>query len=187
MELDPATTMKTVTHLLPQCEYWLVVGWTSGQSLVLSEECNVTTPNGQSEQFPPLPTSFSPFSYPLLPLFPLHPPSYFLLFRPLSSIPACRESLVSLLPPFSLLPSLPPFLYPYLSIPLYHSLLLSPLYGHHFLLSAVDINAQVQRLPNGSVVVRWSLPASLRERATLEIRIAGGEWEPISSGDMKLN
>ena len=51
--LDPATNVRTVTHLLPQCEYWLVVGWTIGQSVVLSEECNVTTPNGQSEQFPP--------------------------------------------------------------------------------------------------------------------------------------
>ena len=30
--------------------------------------------------------------------------------------------------------------------------------------------------------MRWSLPTSLRDRATLEIRIAGGEWEPISSG-----
>ena len=46
----------------------------------------------------------------------------------------------------------------------------------------IDIDAQVQRLPNGSIVVRWSLPASLRDRATIEIRIGGGEWEPISSG-----
>ena len=81
--LDPATNVRTVTHLLPQCEYWLVVGWTSGQSVVLSEECNVTTPNGQSEQFPPQPTSFSPFSFPLLSLFPLHPPS----LLPISSLP----------------------------------------------------------------------------------------------------
>ena len=53
---------------------------------------------------------------------------------------------------------------------------------HPVLLSPVDIDAQVQWLPNGSVVVRWSLPASLRSHASLEIRIGGGRWEPISSG-----
>ena len=55
-------------------------------------------------------------------------------------------------------------------------------YLHPVLLSPVDIDAQVQWLPNGSVVVRWSLPASLRRHASLEISIGGGRWEPISSG-----
>ena len=90
------------------------------------------------------------------------------------------------LPPLSCLPWLPcssPFL-SFLSLPsapLSRSLYLLS-YLHPVLLSPVDIDAQVQWLPNGSVVVRWSLPASLRGHASLEISIGGGRWEPISSG-----
>ena len=75
ISLDPAVTVATLTHLLPQCEYWLEVGWRSGQALVLSDECNVTTPNGQSKELVP---SFSPF--------PLLPASSF-LFSPLPPLP----------------------------------------------------------------------------------------------------
>ena len=52
--------------------------------------------------------------------------------------------------------------------------------GIHLL--TVDINAQVEWQRNGSVVVRWTRPASLNNRSSLEINVGGRGWEPISSG-----
>ena len=94
----------------------------------------------------------------------------------------------SLLPLLSSLAPLAPLLF---SISVFPVFALHPSFSfppslpfnlHPVLFSPVDIDAQVQWLPNGSVVVRWSLPASLRSHASLEIRIGGGRWEPISSG-----
>lgn len=50
MRLDPTTTMLTLTHLLPRCEYWLHVEvFSSGPAPVVSDECHVVMPAGQSE------------------------------------------------------------------------------------------------------------------------------------------
>ena len=44
MRLDPTTTMLTLTHLLPRCEYWLHVEvFSSGPAPVVSNECYVTS------------------------------------------------------------------------------------------------------------------------------------------------
>ena len=51
MRLDPGSTTVTLTRLLPRCEYWLQVEvFSSSPAPVVSDECHVVMPAGQSER-----------------------------------------------------------------------------------------------------------------------------------------